>query len=471
MECEEHNHMMDKLKDECGVYGVFDKDGHDVARMTYYGLYALQHRGQESVGIAVNDQGIIVHHKDMGLVPEVFNDVILNHLKGKMAVGHVRYATTGSSTRENAQPIVVRYKEGQLALGHNGNLVNAKELREELEEEGLIFQSTNDSEIILNLIVRNRMVSDTIEEAILKTMSRIKGAYSLVIMTPERIIGIRDPLGFRPLCIGRAGSSYVLASESCALDASGAEFIRDVEPGEIVMISDEGVKTYEGSLSKGVSPEEKLSKTKLCVFEHIYFSRPDTFLDGASVYRSRLEAGKMLFKEHPVEADLVIGVPDSGLTAALGFSQASKIPYGQGLIKNRYVGRTFIKPEQGQREVSVKIKLNAIKSEVEGKRIVLVDDSIVRGTTSKRLVSILKEAGATQVHMRISSPPVKYPCFYGIDTPTREHLIGAWKSPEGIAKMLQCESLGFLSVESIVSAPKGSTCGFCNACFTGNYPV
>jgi amidophosphoribosyltransferase len=463
--------MMDKLKDECGVYGVFDKDGHDVARMTYYGLYALQHRGQESVGIAVNDQGTIVHHKDMGLVPEVFNDVLLNHLKGKMAVGHVRYATTGSSTRENAQPIVVRYKEGQLALGHNGNLVNAKELRAELEEEGLTFQSTNDSEIILNLIVRNRMTSDSLEEAILKTMNRIQGAYSLVVMTPERILGIRDPFGFRPLCIGRAGNSYVVASESCALDASGAEFVRDVEPGEIVMINDEGIKTYEGSLSIGVSPEAKLSKTKLCVFEHIYFSRPDSFLDGASVYRSRLEAGKMLYQEHPVDADIVIGVPDSGLTAALGFSQASKIPYGQGLIKNRYVGRTFIKPEQGQREVSVKIKLNAIKSEVEGKRIVLVDDSIVRGTTSKRLVSILREAGAKEVHMRISSPPVKYPCFYGIDTPTREHLIGAWKTPEEIAKMLQCDSLGFLSVESIISAPKGSQCGFCNACFTGNYPV
>jgi amidophosphoribosyltransferase len=463
--------MMDKLKDECGVFGMFNRDDHDVARNCYYGLYALQHRGQESVGIAVNDEGTILYHKDMGLLPEVFNDVILNHLKGKMAIGHVRYSTTGSSIRENAQPIVVKYKKGQLALGHNGNLVNAKELREELEEQGTIFQCTNDSEIILNLIVRNRMLCGNFEEAIVKTMEKIKGAYSLVLMTPRRILAVRDRLGFRPLCIGRLGNSYVVSSESCALDACGATFVRDVEPGEIVILDGDGFKSFEGSFSHRVTPEEKLKNTKLCVFEHIYFSRPDSFLDGASVYRARIEAGKMLFKEHPAEADLVIGVPDSGLTAALGYAQASKIPYGQGLIKNRYVGRTFIKPEQGQRELSVKIKLNALKSEVEGKRVVLVDDSIVRGTTSKRLVTILKEAGALEVHMRISSPPVSYPCFYGIDTPNREHLIGAWKTPAEIANILGCESLGFLSIESISNAPKGSSCGFCNACFTGNYPI
>ena len=463
--------MQDKFKDECGVFGMFDCDNHDVARLTYYGLYALQHRGQESAGIAVNDQGTILSHKDMGLLPEVFNEIILDHLKGKISVGHVRYSTTGASLRENAQPIVVKYKNGQIALAHNGNLVNAKSLRDHLEETGSVFQTTNDSEIILNLIVRNRITCASFEEALLKTMSVLKGSYSLVIMTPKRLIGIRDPLGIRPLCIGKIENSYVISSESCALDAIGAEFIRDVLPGEIVMVNREGITTYADSPSNFVSDEERKLKTKFCVFEHVYFARPDSFIDGASVYRARIEAGKHLFEQYPMDADLVIGVPDSGLTAALGYSEASGIPYGQGLIKNRYVGRTFIKPTQGQREIMVRTKLNALKSEIEGKRIILIDDSIVRGTTSKRLVQILRDAGAKEVHMRISSPPVKYPCYYGIDTPVREQLVAAIHTVDEINTMLGTDSLGYLSIENMRVSPQNSKCGFCDACFTGNYPI
>lgn len=463
--------MCDKFKDECGVFGMFNCDDHDVARMTYYGLYALQHRGQESAGIAVNDKGTILYHKDMGLLPEVFNEIVLDHLKGEISVGHVRYSTTGASLRENAQPIVVKYKNGQIALAHNGNLVNAKSLRDHLEETGSIFQTTNDSETILNLIVRNRIVCDSFEDALVKTMGVLKGSYSLAIMTPKRLIGIRDPLGIRPLCIGKLDNSYILASESCAIDAIGATFIRDVLPGEIVMIDRDGVTTHEDSPSNFVSNEERKLNTKFCVFEHVYFARPDSFIDGASVYRSRISSGNSLYQQFPIKADLVIGVPDSGLTAALGYSQASGIPYGQGLIKNRYVGRTFIKPEQGQREIMVRTKLNALKSEVEGKSIILIDDSIVRGTTSKRLVQILREAGAKEVHMLISSPPVRFPCYYGIDTPVREQLIAAIMSVEEINKMLGTDSLGYLSIENLLAAPQSSKCGFCDACFTGNYPV
>jgi len=452
----------DKLREECGVFGIFNKDDHDVARMTYYALYALQHRGQESAGMAVNDNGTILYHKDMGLVPDVFNEIILNHLKGKMAIGHVRYSTTGDNTRENSQPMVIKYRNGQLALGHNGNLVNASELREKLEEAGAIFQSTNDSEVILNLISRYSLISESIEEAIQKMMQDVRGSYSIVLLTPDKLIGMRDPLGIRPLCIGLLGNSYVLASESCALDAVGAKFIRDVDPGEIVIISDDGLNSIRSDVKE---------ESRLCIFEFIYFARPDSFLDGASVYQARIEAGRRLAMEHPVESDLVIGAPDSGITAAIGYSMESGIPYGQGLIKNRYVGRTFIQPTQAQRETGVRIKLNVMKNAIEGKRLVIIDDSIVRGTTTKRIVQALKEAGAKEVHMRVSSPPMKYPCYFGVDIPSSKQLVASISSVEEVRKLIGADSLAYLSLEGLLSTPVGARCGFCSACFSGEYPM
>lgn len=454
---------LDKFNEECGVFGVFSNDDFDVARLTYYGLYALQHRGQESAGIAVNDNGTILHHKDLGLVPEIFNKVVLDHLKGKMAIGHVRYSTTGACVRENAHPIVIKYKKGQLALAHNGNLVNAAEIREKMEESGTVFQTTSDTEVMVNLISRYRLTSENIEEAIIKMMKDIKGAYAMVALTPKKVIGVRDPHGIRPLCLGLLDNSYVLASETCAFDAIGAEYVRDVNPGEIVVISENGLQSIQTDLAS--------SDKKLCVFEFVYFARTDSVMDGASVLEARTEAGKILAREHPVEADLVIGVPDSGLTAAIGFSTESGIPYGQGLIKNRYVGRTFIQPDQAQRENGVKIKLNAIKKSVEGKRIVMIDDSIVRGTTTKRIVQMLKNAGAKEVHMRVSSPPTKYPCFFGIDTASRKQLVAASHTVEEIRAIIGADSLGYLSLEGLLRTPIGARCGFCTACFNGDYPI
>ncbi|TYQ15940.1 UNVERIFIED_CONTAM: amidophosphoribosyltransferase [Acetivibrio alkalicellulosi] len=453
----------DKLNEECGVFGIFKREGKDAALAAYYALYALQHRGQESAGIAVNENENLLYHKDMGLVPEVFHERTLEKLEGNIAIGHVRYSTAGESIRENAQPMVIKYRNGKLALAHNGNLVNANQIRNRLEEEGLIFQSTIDSEVILNLISRHRVSSAGIEEAIEKMMGDIKGSYALVILTPRRLVGVRDPLGIRPLCLGiTEDGSHVLASETCALDAVGAKYLRDIEPGEIVLISQDGINSIQ---------TQKLDHSKLCIFEHIYFARPDSYIDGASVYSARIEAGKRLAMEHPVDADLVIGVPDSGLTAALGFSMESGIPYGMGLLKNRYVGRTFIQPEQGQREKFVKIKLNAIRDVVEGKRVVMIDDSIVRGTTSRRIVQILKDAGATEVHMRVSSSPVKFPCFYGIDISTKSQLVAAEYSIDDIKGMIGADSLGYLSLEGLLKTPLESKCGFCSACFTGDYPL
>ena len=463
-----HKSRPDKFREECGVFGVYAVNESsefcniDVSRVTYYGLYALQHRGQESAGIAVCNKGTILHHKDMGLVPEIFDDVVLNHLKGNIAIGHVRYSTTGASMRENAQPLVVKYRKGQFALAHNGNLVNSSHIREKLEENGAVFQTTIDSEVIANVIAKNRLASSEIEDAICMTMNEIKGSYALVIMTSDKLIGVRDPHGIRPLCIGTIDGGYVIASETCAIDAVGAKFLRDVEPGEIVVIDNEGVRSV-----KAVTAQ----KTSLCIFEYVYFARPDSFIDGASVQRARLEAGRRLAIEHPVEADLVIGAPDSGLTAAIGFSRESGIPLGQGLIKNRYVGRTFIQPEQGQRENGVRIKFNSMKDEIKGKRIVMIDDSIVRGTTTKRIVQILKESGATEVHMRVSSPPVKFPCFFGIDTPSRKQLVASSHSVEEIRKMIGADSLGYLSLEGLLATPVGVKCGLCTACFCGNYPM
>ncbi|WP_010248312.1 amidophosphoribosyltransferase [Acetivibrio cellulolyticus] len=453
---------LDKLNEECGVFGVFGRDNLDSARLTYYALYALQHRGQESAGIAVNNNGEFAYHKDMGLVPEIFNEETIKSLKGQSAIGHVRYSTTGASLRDNAQPMVIKYKNGHMGLAHNGNLVNASEVREKLEGDGVIFQSSNDSEVILNLISRCRLKTSGIEDAIVKMMDEIKGSYALVILTPQKLIGVRDPFGIRPLCIGQLEESYVLASETCALDAVGASYVRDVNPGEIVLIDKNGLTSVQTK-----APEE----SKLCIFEHIYFARPDSYIDGASVYRSRLEAGKRLAKDYPVDADLVIGVPDSGLTAAMGYSRESGIPYGVGLIKNRYIGRTFIQPDQDKREKGVKIKLNALKDAIDGKRVIMIDDSIVRGTTSRRIVQLLRDAGAKEVHMRISSPPLKFPCYFGIDISSKEQLVAAKHNIEEIRDLIGADSLGYLSVEGVLQTPIGSKCSFCTACFRGDYPM
>ena len=454
----------DKLREECGVFGVYSMPdaGEDVAGMTYYGLYALQHRGQESSGIAVSDNGTIVFHKDMGLVPEVFDRVVLEHLKGNMAIGHVRYSTTGASRRENAQPMVIRYRNGNLAMAHNGNIVNASEIRERMENSGTIFQTTNDTEVMVNLITKHSVFSNSLEHAIQKMMEEVRGSYALTIITEDKLIGVRDPLGIRPLCLGKTQKSYVLASETCALDAVNAEYIRDIQPGEIVIIQNNQVTSIL---------KEEPKNTRLCIFEFVYFARPDSIIDNASVQQSRYEAGKRLAIEHPVEADVVIGVPDSGVSAAIGFSKQTGIPYGEGLVKNKYVARTFIQPSQGMREAAVRIKHNAIRKSVEGKRVVIIDDSIVRGTTTRRIVQILKNAGAKEVHMRVSSPPLMYPCYFGIDISSRKELVASKLSVDEIREMICADTLGYLSLEGLLKTPIGSKCGFCTACLDGKYPV
>ena len=452
-----------KLHEECGVFGVIAPEICDVASISYYGLYALQHRGQESCGIVVNDDGVFVSHKDMGLVSEVFSSDVLSRLpKGTMAVAHARYGTTGGTNRNNCQPIEVNHQKGRMALAHNGNLSNAAELRNELELSGAIFHTTSDTETIAYIITKERLKAPSIEDAVSQAMNTLDGAYSLVLMSPQKLICARDPYGFRPLCYGKtADGIYVVASESCAIKAVGAEVVRDVEPGEILVFSKNGV----------VSRREHCGKKdkKLCVFEYIYFARPDSVIDGISVHASRVRAGKILAKAHPVEADVVIGAPDSGLDAALGFSQESGIPYGIGLIKNKYIGRTFISPGQGARLDGVKIKLAAIEESVKGKRVVLVDDSIVRGNTMGRVVKLLRDAGAKEVHVRISSPPFLYPCYYGTDIDSEEHLIACHHTVSQIAKMIGADSLGYLPQERL-----GELCGgenFCSACFNGDYPT
>ena len=457
----------DKLGEECGVFGIYDFDGNDVASTIYYGLFALQHRGQESCGIAVSDtngpKGKVSSHRDMGLVNEVFTPEILAGLKGNIGVGHVRYSTAGSSTRENAQPLVLNYIKGTLGLAHNGNLINAPELRRELEYSGAIFQTTIDSEVIAYHIARERLNSRSVEEAVGRAMKKIKGAYSLIVMSPRKLIGARDPYGFRPLCIGKRDHAYILASETCALDTIGAEFIRDVEPGEIVTISpDRGIESDKSMCL----PKEKHGR---CVFEYIYFARPDSHIDGVSVYESRIQAGKYLAMDSPVEADLVVGVPESGNCAALGYSMQSGIPYGQAFVKNAYVGRTFIKPKQKNRESSVQVKLNAIREAVNGKRIIMIDDSIVRGTTSDRIVKMLREAGAKEVHMRVSSPPFLWPCYFGTDVPAREQLIAYNRSVEEIRQVIGADSLGYLRTERLEEI--AGHLGICKGCFTGEYPL
>ena len=455
------------LHEECGVFGMSDFDGGDVASTIYYGLFALQHRGQESCGIAVSEtngpKGKVTSYKGMGLVNEVFTQDNLEPMHGDIGVGHVRYSTAGASTRENAQPLVLNYVKGTLALAHNGNLINAMELRKDLEYTGAIFQTTIDSEVIAYHIARERLNSNSVEEAVGRACQKIKGAFALVVMSPRKLVGARDPYGFKPLCIGKRDNAYILASETCALDTIGAEYVRDVLPGEIVTITPEGGIQSDLSLAL---PKEKEAR---CIFEYIYFARPDSHIDGVSVYASRIKAGRFLAMDSPVDADLVVGVPESGNAAALGYSLQSGIPYGTAFVKNGYVGRTFIKPKQSSRESSVRVKLNVLKEAVDGKRIIMIDDSIVRGTTSDRIVKMLRDAGATEVHVRISSPPFLWPCYFGTDIPEREQLIAYNRSIEDIRKIIGADSLGYLGVERLEEMVGGLS--ICKGCFTGTYPM
>lgn len=458
---------MSNLHEECGVFGIYGSKKTDVATSAYYGLFALQHRGQESCGIVVNDDGMFNVYKDVGLVNDVFTQDKLESLgTGNMAVGHVRYATTGSNGRNNAQPIVVNHIKGKMALAHNGNLTNSMELRSELELEGSIFHTSSDTEVISYIITKARLTSPSIEDAIDKAMCKIKGAYSLVIMSPSKLIAVRDENGFRPLCYGKTDDNeYVIASESCALDAVGAEFIRDIEPGEILVFDKNGIKSIRSHCEK--------APKKLCVFEYVYFARPDSNIDGCNVHEARVRAGTYLALEHPVQADIVVGVPDSGLDAAIGYSRQSGIPYEIGFLKNKYIGRTFIVAGQKNRETSVRIKLNPIGDVVKGKRIVLVDDSIVRGTTCARIVKLLREAGAKEVHMMVSAPPFLNPCYYGTDIDSRENLIACHHTVDEIAKIIGVDSLGYLSIDSVKKLGGGidNEDNYCAACFDGNYPT
>ncbi len=451
------------IHEECGVFGVIAPDFIDVADMVYYGLYALQHRGQESCGIVVNDDGVFVSHKDLGLVSDVFNKHNLSEFpRGKLAGGHVRYGTTGGTNRSNCQPIEVHHKKGHMAIAHNGNLSNAAELRDRLEMEGAIFQTSSDTETIAYVITEERLRGGSIEDAVSRAMNVLDGAYSIILMSSQKLICARDPYGFRPLCYGKtADGVYVAASETAALAAVGAKFIRDVMPGEIVVFDGKQV------ISRKEHCSEKAKK--LCAFEYIYFSRPDSVLDGVSVHRARFRAGEILAQCHPANADIVIGVPDSGLDAALGYSYEAGIPYTIGLIKNKYIGRTFIAPGQESRMDQVRIKLSVIEENVRGKKIVLVDDSIVRGTTSARIVKLLRDAGAEEIHMRISAPPFLHPCYYGTDIDSEENLIAAHHTCEEIASIIGADSLGYLPVEKLASMI--GNCDYCSACFDGNYPT
>lgn len=455
---------MAELKEACGVFGIYDLDGGNVVPAVYYGLTALQHRGQESCGLAVSntkgEAGNIQFHKDLGLVSEVLRRETLEKMSGDLGIGHVRYSTTGASVAENAQPLVLSYIKGTLALAHNGNLINTKELKWELIQNGAVFHTTTDSEVIAFHIARERVHSDSVEEAVLKTARKLKGAYGLVIMSPRKLIGVRDPYGLKPLCIGKRDHTYVLASESCALNSVGAEFVRDVEPGEMVIISREGIRSNR---------ELAGEKTAHCVFEYIYFARLDSVLDGVGIYDARIRGGKSLARSYPVEADLVTGVPDSGIPAAKGYSEESGIPFGLAFYKNSYIGRTFIKPTQKERESSVHMKLSVLESAVKGKRIVLVDDSIVRGTTIANLIHMLKKAGAREVHVRISSPPFLHPCYFGTDVPSNDQLIASIHSTEEICRMIGADSLGYMKLEYLEGMARGLP--LCRACFDGNYPM
>jgi amidophosphoribosyltransferase len=456
------------IHEECGLFGVYAKGGTgaNLADVCRTGLYALQHRGQESAGIALNSRGVITSRRDVGLVGEVFNGDNLRLLgdngAGDIAVAHVRYSTTGSVRRSNAQPLVVKHIKGSLALGHNGNLTNAATLRRALELSGSIFHSSSDTEVIIHTIVRERLSAPSIERAVEAAVGKLQGAFSLVLMSRRKLIACRDPHGFRPLCMGRLGDSIVFASESCALGTIGAEFVRDILPGEIVVASDEGLESIKTHCGKPSS---------LCVFEYVYFARPDSVIDGVAVHDVRVKAGEALAREHPASADIVIGVPDSGLDAALGYSRASGIPYDFGFLKNKYIGRTFISAGQKHREDSVRIKLSPIASAVKGKRVVIVDDSIVRGTTSLKIIDLLRRAGATEVHMRLSCPPFKNPCYFGTDIDTRENLIAHRHELYEICEIIGADTLGFLSIAALSRICAGCSSGLCDACFSGVYPV
>lgn len=457
--------MDNHIHEECGVFGVFATSTCDVASLCYYGLFALQHRGQESAGIVVNDDGVFTYRKDIGIVSEIFTGENLKKLgQGNMALGHVRYGTTGVGDRRNAQPVVVNHLKGNMALAHNGNLVNSYELRTELEEQGSIFHSTSDTEVIAYTITKERLSAKNIEDATAAAIPRLDGAYSLIIMSPSKLIAARDPHGFRPLCYGvREDGTYIVASETCALDAVNAKFIRDIEPGEVVVFTHDGIKTIRDNCGT--------AKKAFCVFEYLYIARPDSICEGRSVHAARLKAGEFLAKAYPIDADIVVGVPDSGTDAAIGYARESGIPYDIGLIKNKYIGRTFIVPGQGVREEMVSIKLNVVSSVVKDKRVVLVDDSIVRGTTSAKLIKRLRDGGAKEVHMLSSAPPFMNPCYYGVDIDSREDLIAYKHSPKEIAKIIGADSVNFLSVEDVKKITGTDGAGCCYACFTGNYPT
>jgi amidophosphoribosyltransferase len=458
------DYFRDSIQEKCGVFGIYsDYSEIDVVSQTYLALYALQHRGQESCGIAVCDDGLVRYHNDLGLVPDVFSRETLEKLgRGNIAVGHVRYSTMDQKSRANALPLVVRHFKGTMAIAHNGSLTNAAHLREELEQEGAVFHTSNDTEIITNIITKKRIHTQSIEEAVEQAMYEIRGAYSIVLMSPSKLIAVRDSDGFRPLCMGALNGGFVFASESCALDSIGADFIRDVEPGEIVVVDKEGQRSIKTHCGKPGG---------LCVFEYIYFARPDSVIDGAGVHTARQRAGAFLALEHPVQADVVFGVPDSGLDAALGYSRQSGIPYGVGFIKNRYIGRTFIQPTQEERDNAVRIKLNTIESTIRDKRVVLIDDSIVRGTTMRRIVKLVRETGAKEVHLRISSPPFVNPCYFGTDIDSRDYLIACRMTIPEIREYLGADSLGYLSVDHVTKIAENAKCGFCDGCFTGRYPV
>lgn len=456
--------MSENMKEECGIFGVYSKKPEKLAYMTCVGLSGLQHRGEESCGIAVNTDGVIAYHKDQGLVSEVFTNEVLDNLPaGNMSIGHVRYSTTGSAKKENAQPMVIRHKKGNLAVAHNGNITNAIELKQDLEDNGAIFTTTNDTEVICHIIVRERLKAKSTEEAISNTMKVLKGAYSLVIMSPQKLIAARDPQGFKPLCMGKLGEDIIFASESCALDICGAEFIRDVKPGEIIVVKDGKITSidYDSKEKKG-----------MCVFEYIYFARPDSILEGMSVHEFREKAGRYLAKQMPIDADIVAAVPDSGVDAALGYSKESKIPYDLVFTKSKYIGRTFIQNTQNKRKKLVALKLNPLKNSIRGKRIVLIDDSIVRGNTLAGIVKTLRKSGAKEVHLRIASPAFIDICYFGTDIDDKESLIANGRSVEEIRQIIGADTLEYLSIENLKEITKDCNMeDFCMGCFTGKYPI
>ncbi|MGM9567025.1 MAG: amidophosphoribosyltransferase [Clostridia bacterium] len=456
---------MSEIKEACGVMGIFSNDELNLPKEMYYGLFALQHRGQESCGMAVSNNGVVNSYKDMGLVNEVFDDAKIAELQGQIGIGHCRYSTTGNSEAKNAQPLTMNFVKGTLSIAHNGNLANADEIRKKLmEEQGAVFHTSTDSEIFAYLIAKKEVETHLLEVAIRQATEMVSGAYALLVMGSKKLVGIRDPFGLKPLCLGKKGNSYILASESCAIESIGGTMIRDVEPGELIVIDKDGYTSHKR--------ETRPEKYRPCIFEYIYFARPDSIIDNQSVYESRFLAGRILAERYPVEADVVMPVPDSGIDAAIGYADGSGIPYGVGLIKNRYIGRTFIQPDQVQREEAVRIKLNVLKHSVEGKRVVLVDDSMVRGTVSRGIIKMLKKAGAKEVHMRITAPPFVWPCFFGVDLPEKKQLAACNNTIEEIRQNLNADSLGFFKIEDLPRIiPNCKLDGFCDACFTGNYPV